>query len=231
MIYVAVVEDEFAGSLLKYIHQYSMELNLPIQTERFYDGMSFLDEYTGKYQIVFMDIAMPNMNGMETAGKLRKVDKDVCLIFVTSLAQYAIRGYEVSALDFIVKPLTYELFKVRMERAVAWVHVDDYYTIKTSDGIKKININNLIYIESSKHYLYFHTTKDVSRMRGSMREISDYFESKSFAYLSGSVLVNLSYVEEMDGNTVKVGAETLPIARMYKTKFREKLTGYLGGIL
>ena len=164
------------------------------------------------------------------AEKLRKIDKEVCLIFVTSLAQYAIRGYEVSALDFIVKPVSYELFKIRMERAISLVHKTDYYTIKTADGIRKININNLMYIESNKHYLYFHTTKDVCRMRGTMKEISESFENKSFAFISGSLLVNLSYVEEMYGNTIKIGEEILSIARMYKMKFREKLAGYLGGI-
>lgn len=146
------------------------------------------------------------------------------------MAQYAIRGYEVSALDFIVKPVSYELFKIRMERAISLVHKTDYYTIKTADGIRKININNLMYIESNKHYLYFHTTKDVCRMRGTMKEISESFENKSFAFISGSLLVNLSYVEEMYGNTIKIGEEILSIARMYKMKFREKLAGYLGGI-
>jgi two-component system response regulator LytT len=157
MISIAVLEDEdeFAKTLMGHIHQYSIEMNIPIEVERFYDGMSFLDEYSEKYQIVFMDIAMPNMNGMETAEKLRKIDKEVCLIFVTSLAQYAIRGYEVSALDFIVKPVSYELFKIRMERAISLVHKTDYYTIKTADGIRKININNLMYIESNNIIFIF----------------------------------------------------------------------------
>lgn len=233
MIHIAIVEDEenFAKDLQNYICQYSTEMHIATETDRFYDGMSFLDEYSGKYQIIFMDIAMPNMNGMEAARKLREIDRDVCLIFVTSLAQYAIRGYEVSALDFIVKPVTYDLFKIRMDRAVSLLHTEDYYAIKTAEGIRKINWNSLLYIESNKHYLYFHTKQDICRMRGTMKELPDDLERKGFAFISGSLLVNLSYVEELYGNEVKIGEERLTIARAYKTKFKETLTGYLGGLL
>ena len=135
MIHIAIVEDEkeFAQTLQDYIQRYMAETHTAIQTDTFHDGMSFLDEYSGKYQIVFMDIAMPHMNGMDTAERLRKVDSNVCLIFITSLAQYAIRGYEVEALDFIVKPVAYDLFKIRLEKAISRIRTADYYTIKTAN--------------------------------------------------------------------------------------------------
>lgn len=63
-----------------------------------------------------MDIAMPQMNGLETAKRLRAVDKNVCLIFITTLAQYAIKGYEVDALDFLIKPVRFDLFSIKLEK-------------------------------------------------------------------------------------------------------------------
>lgn len=233
MIHIAIVEDEkeFAQTLQEYIQRYMAETHTAIQADTFHDGMSFLDEYSGKYQIVFMDIAMPHMNGMDTAERLRKVDSNVCLIFITSLAQYAIRGYEVEALDFIVKPVAYDLFKIRLEKAISRIRTADYYTIKTANGLRKIRLSDLIYIESNKHYLYFHTTTETSRMRGTMRDLEGAFEQKGFALISGSLLVNLSYVEEIEGNSVTAGGEMLAVARAYKTKFRERLTEYMGGMI
>lgn len=232
MIHIAIVEDEkeFVTMFQDYLQRYMRETHTAIQMETFYDGMSFLDEYSRKYQIVFMDIAMPHMNGMTTAKRLRQMDPDVCLIFITGLTQYAIRGYEVEALDFIVKPVTYDLFKIRLEKAISRIRIADYYTIKTANGLRKINLSDLIYIESNKHYLYFHMTTETVRMRGTMHDVSADFEQKSFAFISGSLLVNLSYVEGMQGNLLTVGGETITVARVYKTKFRERLTEYMGGI-
>lgn len=233
MIHIAIVEDdkEFVKMFQDYLQRYMRETHTAIQVETFHDGMSFLDEYSGKYQIVFMDIAMPHMNGMTTAERLREMDSDVCLIFITSLTQYAIRGYEVEALDFIIKPVTYDLFKIRLEKAISRISILDYYTIKTANGLRKINLSDLIYIESNKHYLYFHMTMETIRMRGTMHAVSAEFVQKSFAFISGSLLVNLSYVEGIQGNSLMVDGETFVIARTYKTKFRERLTEYMGGII
>ena len=93
------------------------------------NGMNFLDDYKGDCDLIFMDIAMPHMDGLETAAALRKRGDNTCLIFITSMAQYALKGYEVNAFDFLVKPLAYELF-----------------CIKFLDGIK-VNFDNLFWRE------------------------------------------------------------------------------------
>ncbi|MBR1813100.1 MAG: response regulator transcription factor [Lachnospiraceae bacterium] len=123
MIRIAVVEDEkeYSDQLFSYLERFRKETHQAVSAELFCDGMSFLDEYKGDFDIVFMDIAMPHMNGLEAAKKLRQVDGIVCLIFITTLAQYAIRGYEVDALDFLVKPVTYELFRLKLEKALFYL--------------------------------------------------------------------------------------------------------------
>ena len=101
MISIAIVEDqaELSNTLLSYIRRYMAETHEAIEAKVFCDGAPFIDEC---FQIVFMDIAMPNIDGQEAARRLREIDNVVCLIFITSLAQYAIRGFEVSALDFVL---------------------------------------------------------------------------------------------------------------------------------
>ena len=106
---IAIVEDKEvdAQQLKGYIMQFQNESCIPMYVTHFSNGMNFLDEYTNDFDVVFMDIEMPHLNGMETAKKLRKVDASVALVFITNMAQYAIAGYEVSAVDFMVKPVGY----------------------------------------------------------------------------------------------------------------------------
>ena len=108
MISIAVVEDdlEYQSQLLQYIEQYKKEHKVQCKVAVFSNGLNFLEDYKGGGDLVFMDIAMPHMNGLEAAAALRKRDAEVCLIFITSLAQYALKGYEVNAFDFLVKPLS-----------------------------------------------------------------------------------------------------------------------------
>ena len=120
MFRVAVVEDDqnFATRMKNYLRRYASTQHLALSYDFYSDGLSFLDEFAGQYQLVFMDIIMPGANGLETAAKMRQKDQDLCLIFITTQPQYALHGYEVSAFDFIVKPLHYNLFEIKMNKAM-----------------------------------------------------------------------------------------------------------------
>ena len=124
MLTIAIVEDdlEYQKQLQKYIEEYGKEHELQYKITVFQNGLNFLEDYKGGCDLIFMDIAMPHMDGMETAAKLRKRGDETCLIFITSMAQYALKGYEVNAFDFLVKPLVYELFCIKFEKALS--HID-----------------------------------------------------------------------------------------------------------
>ena len=122
MLSVAIVEDDrkYSKLLEGYLERYSAENDVKFKVDVFDDGLKFIMGYDGDggYNIVFMDVEMPRLDGIKTSRKLRATDKNVSLIFVTNMAKYAVSGYEVDALDFMVKPVDYFNFSLKLEKAV-----------------------------------------------------------------------------------------------------------------
>ncbi len=232
MIKIAVVEDEkkWDDTFRNYIAEYGAKTKRVFEITSFADGMEFISDYDGGFDLVLMDIAMPHMNGMEAAKRLRAVDGRVCLMFITTLAQYAVNGYDVNAFDFLVKPIEQELFNIKFARAVAHIEskAPKSFVISCAGGVRKMPVDDIRYIESVKHYLFFHTTGGDRKMRASLDEIKAFFENNGFVAINRSLLVNLAFVDGYDNNGVTIGGETLPLSRVYRSAFLDKLAAYLG---
>ncbi len=233
MIKIAIVEDEESHRLLlqRYVERFASEASIEVQTTLFKDGLSFLAEYDTGFQIVFMDIAMPGMDGLETAKRLRSRDSDAILVFVTSLANYALKGYEVDAMDFLVKPIDYFPFYHRMERAVRLCAKKQKISLflPTSDGKVRVQLEDVRFVESQLHYLIYHVGKESYRIRGSLKDLPDSLGKLPFVRSSNSFLVNLSYVDRVQGESLTLqGGEVLPISRSRKKEFLEALAVFYG---
>ena len=120
MIRIAIVEDEAAvrEQLTGYVQRYTRQYGTTFEVTEFSDGVEILDEYRPMYDIVLLDVEMKHLDGMETAQRIRELDKDVVLIFITNMAQYAIKGYAVGALDYVLKPVPYFAFSQQLQKAV-----------------------------------------------------------------------------------------------------------------
>lgn len=232
MIRIAVVEDEekAANQLVSYIKKFGKEENQVFEVNHYPDGMSFIEGYSADYDIVFLDIQMPNLNGLDTARKLREIDSDVCLIFVTNMAQYAIKGYEYQAFDFLVKPVEYEFFRMKMEKAVRYCakKTDAYIVLPDEDGKVKIKLSDVFFIESEKHYIFYHVKDRTYKVRGSLREVENLYIDNNFAQASNTCMVNLAFVEKSTDTGVYVCGEYIPVSRSRKKEFLSKLAICLG---
>lgn len=230
MYKIAIVEDEHesAEKLVECLDAYGDEFNVRFNVIRFKSGLDFLDRYSFDFDVIFMDIDMPQMNGLKVAKELRKIDKSVILVFVTFLAKYAIKGYEVDALDYVLKPLNYDSFKLKIERALSRCreHESREIMLTTSDGSIRLNIADLDYVEVNNHIITYHTTNGNYRVYGVMRSILKQLPSDQFFMCNRCYVINLRNVSRIEGNNVIVGNSSLTISRPRKKEFINALHRY-----
>ena len=229
MYRIAIVEDntKSAEKLKRYLKRFSQERDIPLKYSAFVNGIDFISDYKADFDVVLMDIEMPHMDGMTAARRLREIDEEVCLIFVTNLAHYAIEGYEVRAMDFLVKPVEYDNFSLKLQKALAsrGRMQKKELVVNNVIGIRRIRLDEIYYIEVMDHNLIYHTTGGNFSERGSIREKEDLLKDFGFAH---SFLVNLHYATAFSGGDVTVAGDRIPVGRTKKKDFLKRLTEYLG---
>ncbi len=234
MFRIAIVEDEerIQKQLTEYIHRYGSEQERKFNIVIFSDGDEILDEYRTNYDIIFLDIQMKRLDGMETAKKIRELDKEVHIVFITNMAQYAIQGYSVDATGFVLKPVTYFTFHQEMERVMTRLKKEEktYITVTYEGGLLRLNTMDILYIESFGHRLLIHTLTEDYYITDSMKNMEQQLQSYDFFRCNNSYIVNLAHVESVQRNVVLIGKSELQISRPKKKAFMDALADYIGGI-
>lgn len=233
MTNIAIVEDSTKdrATLLEYLNQYMKIKQEKFRILLFSDGLEFISDYEADCDIIFMDIDMPHLNGLDAARRLRQMDEDVVLIFITNLAQYAINGYEVRALDFMVKPVTYGEMEYKLDRALRHCHryEDTTLTLEIGGVTRKIPVRTIYYVEVYNHSLVYHTITGNIVAHGQLKELETAPCFRNFAKCNACYLINCSQVTEVYPDHVVVGGDELPISRRRKKLFMQQLTQYFGG--
>ena len=234
MYHIAIVEDEleFRQQLQEYLQQYEQENDVSFQISMFEDGADILENYENKYDIMLLDIEMPKVNGMDAAEKIREQDEDVVLMFITNMAQYAIHGYSVGALDFVMKPITYYAFSMKMKRALKRAQKKEQkpLVLNLTDGIKTLEIKQIYYVEVQNRMLHYYTSEGEIVVRGTLQSAETILKPYPFAKCNHWYIVNLMHVKEVNKNIAKVGPYQVEISRRNKAAFLKALTEYMGGI-
>jgi DNA-binding LytR/AlgR family response regulator len=234
MVKIAVVDDEKKerDELVTFFRKLQAELMEELCVFSFCSGDAFLESFDGSYDLICMDIDMDGRDGIGTAKEIRKKDQDVIIIFITNMAQMAIRGYEVQALDFVLKPVSYYSFAMKMRNAVSMINnkKSRNLILNMPNGYRKISTDELLYIEVSAHYLCYHTTEGEFRQKSSLKEIEKKLEGLSFKRCNNCYLVNLKYVDGVDRDDILIGGDRLKISRPRKKEFLQSLANYMGGI-
>ena len=231
---IAIVEDEDASAelLTSYIVKYGKTYGQEFNVIRFKNAVEFLEDYKAVYTVVFMDIQMPKMNGMDAAIELRKLDKAVSLIFITNMIQYAQKGYEVDAVSFLVKPVSYFDFSMKFRKAldISVLNEERTVIVKNQGGLCRISTDKLMYVEIISHRLYYHLVDDVVEVTGVLSAVEKELSAYGFLRCNKCYIVNPQFVVGVKGFNVQVGNSVLQISRPRRAAFLSELANWYAGI-
>lgn len=233
MIRIASIEDtpEEAERLRALLERYFAERGGDFTLKTFDKPLPFLESYRPEYDIVFMDIELPQMNGMAVARKLRELDERCVLVFLTKMPQFAVKGYEVNALYYLVKPLDEKLFLAKMDDMLEAVERSDEAVLITSQGgAQRVLLRNISYIEVRSHTLYYHTVDGTLAATGALGDVEASLGPKGFLRCNKGYLVNVRYIAQVKGYDLMLETgEVLQISRLRKTAFMTELAEAVGG--
>ncbi len=191
-------------------------------------AFEFLSE--NKVDIVFIDIKMPDLNGIELVNKL---DHQPIVIFTTAFDQYAIDGFKVNAVDYLLKPVDYPDFLKAAEKAKKWIYANsqtlsiksdkEFLFIKSEYKIIRIELNKIQYIEGMNEYVRIHreNAKPIMSLL-SLKSIENQLPEDQFMRVHKSYIVNLQKITEIESNTIICGdGIVIPVSKLYREKFQE----------
>ena len=233
MIRVAIVEDEaeIREQLVGYVQRYTRQYGTAFEVKTFADGLEILEDYRPAYDLILLDIEMKHLDGMETARRIRELDPDVMLVFITNMAQYAIKGYAVGALDYVLKPVPYFAFSQQLQKVEEQLRrrTRHYLAVPVEGGLRRLDTSRIYYIESEGHRVHFYTEEGDFAAPGALKALEEKLADRPFARCNSGYLVNLAQVQAVQQNTVEVGPYELQVSRPKRKSFLAALTDYIGG--
>ena len=229
MVRVAVVEDDVRSrkELVSYLQAFGKERGVSFSITEFTNGLDIAEDYKPVFDVVFLDIEMPLLDGMRTAERIREHDDQVLLLFITNLAQYAIQDYGVGALDYMLKPVTYAAFALKLQRAIRILESRPVKSLVLSqDGnTMRLPHGNIRFVEVVDHQLIYHTTQGEYREFRPLKELEGIL-GEGFSRIHHAYLVNLRFVEGIQDECCILGSDRLKISRAKKKVFMQQLSDY-----
>lgn len=232
-MYIAIVDDNVAevDLLKRHIEKYIAKTNRDIRPVCYYSPALFLAEYRSQFDLVILDIQMPEIDGLKVAEKIRRSDKSTMLVFITGMSQYAIAGYKVQAMDYILKPVAYYDFSYMLDNVFKRSENQKQVSIVINNklGSSRIQVSDILYIEVQNHKLFIHTRDGVVETWGALTTIETELPKLMFSRINSGVTVNLNAVIGVDNDSVVLPNEVLPLSRRKKKEFCSNLARYFGG--
>ena len=213
MTRIAIVEDEAAvrEQLAGYVQRYTRQYGTPFEVTEFADGMEILEDYRPQFDIIFLDVEMKHLDGMETARRIRERDGGV--------------------LDYVLKPVPYFAFSQQLQKALGQLEKRKrhYLAVAVDGGMRRLDAAEIYYLESEGHKVHFYTEKEDFVVPGTLKNYEEKLVGRAFARCNSGYLVNLAQVSGVQQDMVQVGPYTLQISRPRRKAFMAGLADYIGG--
>ncbi|MBS1660501.1 MAG: response regulator transcription factor [Bacteroidetes bacterium] len=187
-----------------------------------------------KIDLIFLDIQMPKMNGLDF---LRILQNPPMIIITTAFSEYALEGFQLNVLDYLLKPITFDRFFKSVSRARDYHQLttakppapaqpaettanlqrgEDFVFIKCSNKFEKIHFSDILYIEALQNYVAIYTTKGKYLTLLYLKNIEQNLDSKAFIRVHKSYIVSIAKIDSIDGNEIKIATHRIPVSRNYR---------------
>lgn len=239
---ILIVDDEFLARklLAGYVSKID-SLELVDSCSSAFEAMSVMQKT--KVDILLLDIHMPDLTGLEFVSSL---SNPPAIIFTTAYSEYAIDSYELGAVDYLLKPIAFPRFFQAINKAIEKIgygnadvksemsvpgdsnmlnipSAQDFLTVKADYKIYKINYSDLLYIEGQHEYVTFHTSTRRITALYSLKNLEEQLPSEQFLRIHKSYIISFHHIEDLEGNTVTVAGNKLPIGGSYRDALLTRL--------
>jgi len=188
----------------------------------------------GEVQLLFLDIQMPKITGLDF---MRTLQKPVPVIFTTAFPQYALDGFDLNALDYLVKPISFDRFLKAALKAKEYyevrqkndadktpvAEVGDYFFIKADNKLVKVLFSDILFIEALQNYVVIHTQEKKLITYLTFKSVEEYLPSSQFIKVHKSFIVSATKIDSIEGNDIRIGQHYIPISRNLKDEVMDKL--------
>ncbi len=230
---IAVCDDQIESQniILANLDRYKNKFDINVFT--YSSGEELIESVKNHcfYHTIFLDIKMKGINGIKTAEEIRKFDSEVNIIFVTGYANYAIEGYGVSALCYILKPITNERFDVVFSKALAnREYRNNKINIKVGTKVVTVDVSSIIYIESQGREVYFYTKETIYKIYSSFSKEQKRLERFNFVQSHRCYSINMAYVKAVEKTQVLlINNQRISLSRNKYHNFYSKYANYILG--
>lgn len=228
MLKIAVCDDEkvICDYLEKRITDYLARVDEDAEISVFYDSAPLLEtcKKSNDFDIIFLDIKMKTINGVDCAKLLRENDVNSLIVFVTSSAEYVFSGYEVKAFRYILKTDLVNAFDRIFGECLTELkkNTDKVFSLKTTSVVKNIPLNDILYFESNKRVLIVHTKGEDLSFYGKLDDIEDSLKNDNFIRIHQSFLVNALKIRSVSKTEVELkNGDVLPVSKSRATAVKE----------
>lgn len=226
-----IVDDEpVARQILQEFVEDFEWLQLIGQAENPLKAIHLLTQHS--IDLLFLDIEMPQMSGLEL---LKNLPTPPAVIVTTAYPQYALEGFELNVLDYLLKPIAIERFLKAVLKAKAFFEqkrkpstsATDYFFVKCDGNIERIELRELLYVKALENYIIIQTTQRKYVTYLTMKGLEEYLPKEQFIKIHKSYLVPIAKIDRIEGNEVHIGNEKLPLSRNLRAEVLERIEGKL----
>ena len=229
---IAIVEDEVSEyeNLVSLLNEYNKNKKHQFNFSYFSSGKEILSKYESKFDLILMDVDLKTDNGMNVAKLIRAYDADVLIVFVTNLRQYAIHGYEVGALNYILKPVNPSSLSLTMDRVLSLIHKSDDPKVDIHQHNEHFFVeqSDIIYFEVLNHVVSIHTVDKEYNVYSSLKNFEKHL-GKSFVKVNNYAIVNVRYISYIAADTM-VGDKEFKISRGQRKQSKAVIESYFRGV-